>query len=208
MSTILGGGTPESSNLVRVAFDMSLRSSRSTGGIRPVAFAPYGCFSLYMPGLHGPSRAAQNKNGSNPDRGASSRDAAERSCAESPLVLIVDDDHGIRESLSMILDNEGLTPMAARHGKEALDWLRGEHRRPDLIILDLMMPVMNGWDFRTAQLSDPQLAAIPTIVLTADSEAEAQAKGLAANKGLRKPVELDALLDAVERLIPPWHSED
>lgn len=174
----------------------------------PVAFEPHEFSRLHMPGLLGPYRAAQSKGGSGTDRSASSPDAERRSGAESPLVLIVDDDHGIRESLSMVLDNEGLTPMVARNGLEALDCLRGGQRRPDLIILDLMMPVMNGWDFRTAQLSDPQLAAVPTLVLTADSEAETQARDLAANDGLRKPVELDTLLDAVERLIPQWHPED
>lgn len=123
-------------------------------------------------------------------------------------VLVIDDDRGMRDSLAMVLENEGLEAMVATNGAEAMECLRQLSRAPDLIILDLMMPVMNGWDFRSAQLADPQLAAIPTVVLTADTDASRQANELAVSHCLYKPIDVDSLLDVVARLIPDWQPDD
>lgn len=82
------------------------------------------------------------------------------------LVLIVDDDEDIRETVQLALQLDNHTTALAAHGGEALDWLR-QHRRPCLILLDLMMPVMDGWDFRAEQLADPDLKDVPVFILTA-----------------------------------------
>ena len=69
---------------------------------------------------------------------------------EEPCVLIVEDDDGAREALSDCLEMEGISVASARNGKEALDYLHHSHR-PKVILLDLFMPVMTGWEFRAAQ---------------------------------------------------------
>src|SRR3954470_12387725 len=84
-------------------------------------------------------------------------------------VLVVDDDPDIRESVRLVLEDEGYEVEEAADGAAALALLRAATTRPDVILLDLMMPVMNGWQFRAAQLADDDLADIPVIVLSADS---------------------------------------
>lgn len=125
-----------------------------------------------------------------------------------PLILIADDDRDVRKTLAALLEYEGLECREAHDGAEALELLRRMERRPDLILLDLMMPVMNGRDFRAAQLADPQLATIPTLILTAATDAASQAKDLTAAGCLRKPINLDALLSDIERLIPGWQPDE
>jgi CheY-like chemotaxis protein len=81
-------------------------------------------------------------------------------------ILLVDDDESIRSSLKEHLEEEGHVVITAADGHQAFRILRrGE--RPDVIVLDAMMPVMNGWDFRSAQLSEPDFAAIPVVVVSA-----------------------------------------
>jgi CheY-like chemotaxis protein len=90
----------------------------------------------------------------------------------------------------------------AENGRRALELLRG----PDafcVILLDIMMPVMNGYEFREEQLKDPTLASIPVIVLTADGRAREKAAELSAWHILQKPLSPPALLDAVERCCQP-----
>src|SRR5438445_696734 len=82
-------------------------------------------------------------------------------------VLLVDDDFEICDTLSQLLQDEGYSVATASNGLEALHYLRGA-TLPRLILLDLMMPVMNGWQFRHEQQRDPELASIPLVVLSAD----------------------------------------
>ena len=107
-------------------------------------------------------------------------------------ILIVDDDRDIREELALLLEENDYCVLLADHGLHALEVMRAGNR-PDAIILDLMMPVMDGWEFRERQKSDPDLAHIPVIVTTA-SEKSIDAAAL-----LRKPVDRDALLRALEK---------
>src|SRR5689334_6104245 len=79
-------------------------------------------------------------------------------------ILVVDDDEDILEALRDLLRDEGYDVVAARDGRTALERLRGG-LRPRLILLDLMMPTMNGYEFRREQRADPALAGIPTIVV-------------------------------------------
>jgi CheY-like chemotaxis protein len=114
-------------------------------------------------------------------------------------ILVVEDDADIRSALTTILREEGYGVASAGDGREALGLLRGG-ARPDLILLDLMMPVMNGSDFRVAQLSDPALADIPVVVLTANGRFRDAARMLGAADAFGKPFDLDALLASIERV--------
>jgi CheY-like chemotaxis protein len=114
-------------------------------------------------------------------------------------VLVVEDDADILRAIVQVLQDEGHTVRTAVNGRVALDALRaGGAPRPRLIILDLMMPVMDGWTFRAEQLADPTLADIPVIILTADGNATDKANNLGGAGALRKPVDLVTLLAAVE----------
>ena len=123
----------------------------------------------------------------------------ETALQRSTVSLIVEDDGDIRDSLTQILREEGYAVTGVANGQEALDHL---HRAgpSDLILLDLMMPVMDGWQFRIRQQEDPDLAAIPVVVLSADGNVRRKAEALGAQGALAKPFDLDSLLDAVTRL--------
>jgi CheY-like chemotaxis protein len=82
------------------------------------------------------------------------------------VILLVEDEAAIREVSEAVLEAEGYRVVSACNGSDALDVLRAG-LRPCMIILDLMMPVMDGWQFRQAQLGDPELLKIPTVVYTA-----------------------------------------
>src|SRR5262245_8815338 len=120
------------------------------------------------------------------------RDAAETS------VLVVEDDFDLRDALVPILEYEGHRVVSAANGREALDRLQAMPL-PSLILLDLMMPVMNGEAFRAEQLRDPRLAAIPVVVVSADPTAEEQAARMGAVGCIRKPFDVDDLLATVRR---------
>lgn len=115
------------------------------------------------------------------------------------LILIVDDDRDVALSVSDVLEAEGYGVAIAGNGQEALDYLRTTPR-PVLILLDMAMPVMDGWQFREAQLKVPEVASIPVITLTADGDARRKAAEVKAVSYLSKPVTVDGLLDAVERV--------
>jgi CheY-like chemotaxis protein len=109
-------------------------------------------------------------------------------------VMVVEDDVATRELLMQVLTFEGFTAVGARDGREALRHLREEHVTPEVILLDLMMPVMDGWHFRAEQLKDPALARIPVVVMSAAGDE------LPADAHVAKPFDLDVLLDTVARL--------
>jgi CheY-like chemotaxis protein len=113
-------------------------------------------------------------------------------------VLVVEDDVDVRESLVEVLADRGYILLAAANGKEALEMLRGGGTKPGLILLDIMMPVMDGQQFRAAQLEDPELAAIPVIVLSAHAKVADLMRQMGVCGFLRKPVELKHLLAAVD----------
>jgi CheY-like chemotaxis protein len=116
-----------------------------------------------------------------------------------PAVLIVDDDFDVRDSLVDVLSDAGYEVVTAGDGKEALEKIRGG-LRPALIILDLMMPVMDGFQFRSEQKADPQLASIPVIILTADRRVDGKDLPIDADAYVAKPTRIDRLMDAVKRL--------
>jgi len=113
-------------------------------------------------------------------------------------LLVVDDDVELRASLADVLRDAGFAVLEAANGKDALTLLRSEPP-PDAILLDLMMPVMDGWEFRAAQKREPSLARTPVVVMTADGSPHAEAVDAALL--VRKPFDLRTLLDGVDRVL-------
>lgn len=113
-------------------------------------------------------------------------------------VLVVEDDPDIRDVLMEALDQAGFTVRSAANGAEALADLRAGHL-PGVILLDLMMPVMDGWQFRAEQLKDTRLAGIPTMVISAGG-LQAIPPG---TSPLRKPFDLDQLVTEIGLHVPP-----
>jgi CheY-like chemotaxis protein len=115
------------------------------------------------------------------------------------MVLVVDDDASIRESLADLLGDEGYRVQTATNGAEALSLLRAPALpRPCVILLDLMMPVMNGQQFYVEQQRDPLLATIPIVVISADKNVALKASGFQ-GEYLPKPVRLDTVLGVLGR---------
>lgn len=120
-------------------------------------------------------------------------------------VLVVDDDPDICEVIQTVLGLYGYQVVTARDGAEALAKLTSG-LLPCLIILDLMMPHMNGFQFLEEQRRDPALREIPVVILSGDGKADTKGKALGV-EGLRKPIPLDVLLATVERSCAPRSSE-
>jgi len=121
--------------------------------------------------------------------------------AASKTILVVDDDADIREIIAFALDNYGYPTVAVRDGSSALAWLR-TNPEPSLILLDLMMPELGGIGFMEAYRANPALHRIPVVVMSGDGNAEQVASRLGASGCLKKPMDLDQLVAAVERWVP------
>lgn len=110
-------------------------------------------------------------------------------------VLIVEDDAAIREVMRIVMEFEGYTVFSAENGKEGLEVL-AKIPNPCLVLLDLMMPVMDGWAFADRLQKDATLAATPIVVVTAFSE---RAQSIENATVLKKPVDVDVLLNTVKK---------
>jgi CheY-like chemotaxis protein len=117
-------------------------------------------------------------------------------------VLIVEDDADLREMMAQLLTLEGFQAETAANGRDALEYLR-RGDPPDVILLDLMMPVMDGWEFRRRQREDPALAKVPVVVLSALDATRAVDLDEAAF--LKKPLDFDRLLQLVRRYCQNSH---
>lgn len=113
--------------------------------------------------------------------------------AQFKTILVIEDDHDTRVSLRKILEREGYFVFSAADGKAGLELLH-RIKPPCLIILDVIMPLMNGAEFLDAIEKDPILHLVPVVLLSAFPEA---AKKLVVKAFVQKPIELDSLLDAV-----------
>ena len=115
-------------------------------------------------------------------------------------ILVVEDDADLRRSLAEVLEDEGCVVACAKDGEDALRQLDG--LPPQAILLDLTMPGMDGWTFRSLQRSDPRLASIPTIVISAAFAADPRglAEELAPDAYLPKPFDVGTLVDALKRV--------
>ncbi len=110
-------------------------------------------------------------------------------------ILLVDDDSELRRAMVDLLASDDYTAAGVANGQEALEWLGRAEHPPRLILLDLMMPVMDGWQFRKEQLDDPSLASIPVAVLSARGNAPLD-DGV---EVLQKPIRPQLLLEFVAR---------
>lgn len=114
-------------------------------------------------------------------------------------LMLVEDDLDVAEAMLDVLVDEGYAVDHACNGREALEMLRAHEGEPLLILLDLMMPEMDGAQFREQQLSDPRLAHIPVVVLSADRQGAQTARELGASDFAAKPIRPEQLLSIVER---------
>lgn len=151
---------------------------------------------MAFPLLVEPLRFAADPPGSPPGPPVPCREPDRESSASYCPVLIVEDDPDLREMMAQLLTLEGFEAATAENGREALKYLR-TNRAPDLILLDLMMPVMDGWEFKREQERDAALAGVPVIVLSALDQA--RAPEVAAHAFLKKPLDFDRLLELVRR---------
>ncbi len=110
---------------------------------------------------------------------------------QSKTILVIEDDRTIRNTIKLILELEGYKVLLAADGREGLNLL-SDVPAPCLILLDLMMPVMTGWEFIEALEADQVLMAIPVVVVTAFSEKAEKVKS--ERKVIKKPLEFDTLL--------------
>ncbi len=115
-------------------------------------------------------------------------------------VLVVDDDVNIRYSLVEALEDEGYRALSASNGVEALEVLRVLPKPPSVILLDLMMPVMDGWEFRAQQQRDPVLSKIPVVVISAHANVVEEAAQVSASAYLVKPFQLEDLVATVGKV--------
>ncbi|HEX2123924.1 MAG TPA: response regulator [Thermoanaerobaculia bacterium] len=125
--------------------------------------------------------------------------------AGSHVVLVVDDDPNIRGLIVAALKRDGYTFLEAPNGREALDLMRNEH--PDVVVLDLMMPILSGWDVLRERSAEPELQRIPVILVSANRDPEvatAVSQGICAF--LPKPFDIGALSALVRSCISPTSS--
>jgi CheY-like chemotaxis protein len=114
------------------------------------------------------------------------------------VVLVIDDNADIREMVCLVLEGDGYEVAGVSNGKEAIDWLHAE-AAPSVVLLDLTMPVMDGYQFLRAKAADPGLVDVPVIVLTAVTGFRPLPLDQQVRECLPKPFSTRALLDAVER---------
>ena len=125
----------------------------------------------------------------------------DRSTDMRSTVLVVDDDADCRTMLEHTLTFEGFRVVCACNGREALTL--AHEQRPGVILLDLMMPVMSGYEFRRNQQSDPSLADIPIVCISGTYNAEARARDIDAAACFTKPLQLDALVGTIRTMLAP-----
>jgi CheY-like chemotaxis protein len=117
---------------------------------------------------------------------------------QPPAVLVIDDEADLRDGVAFWLEQNGYPVVTASNGEEGLALLRSG-LRPSLVLLDLMMPIRDGFGFRQAQLQDPLCADIPVVVFSGVYDPRAHSAALRAAAYLQKPVDLDQLLGLVRQ---------
>lgn len=122
--------------------------------------------------------------------------AEERQTAQRCLVAVIEDDSEFRNMLRDLLEEEQYRVVAVSNGAEALEALRGESV-PNVILLDVSMPVMDGFDFLRFRNEDPRLAAVPVVLVTNAKPNERPTIGV--NDVVRKPIDIDEILYAIKR---------
>jgi CheY-like chemotaxis protein len=120
----------------------------------------------------------------------------------SRTILLIEDDRDICEIVELVLSEEGYETVSVPNGAEGLRLLRASTTRPFVIMLDLMLPVMDAWQFRSEQLRDAALAEIPVVIFSANPKVWRHADMLGAAAVIRKPPNLNEILDVVSRFAP------
>jgi CheY-like chemotaxis protein len=128
--------------------------------------------------------------------------AGPRASAEGRAVLIVDDDPDVREVVGLVLREQGFATIEARNGIQALSMLRSLEPKPALVLLDLMMSAMDGWQLRLRLKEDPALSEIPIVIITAHAGVlGAQQAAAARQPVLQKPLDFDKLIRVVTEIV-------
>lgn len=118
------------------------------------------------------------------------------------MILIVEDDLEIREELIDLIRFEGQPVAGVENGAAALAWLEQAPKLPWVILLDLMMPVMDGWQFRAAQRRHPRFASIPVVLMSGAGDVKSEARALEAQGFLLKPFTSEGVFEALEPFLP------
>ncbi len=118
-----------------------------------------------------------------------------RRAFERVQILVVDDDEGIRDAVREVLCEAGFSVVTRENGEVALEYLRAAAELPSLIVLDLMMPVLDGWAFLREASRDSRLCCVPIVVMSAGGAAARSSLGEKCSF-LKKPIDVDALLAA------------
>jgi CheY-like chemotaxis protein len=119
-----------------------------------------------------------------------------------PLVMVIDDDADIRTAIQDLLDGEGFATVGAADGQAALNLLADSRNRPALILLDLMMPIVDGWTFCKIRQGIVTLMEIPVITISAASTTGTRAP-LRVDGSIEKPFDADVLIQLVTRMVGP-----
>jgi len=114
-------------------------------------------------------------------------------------ILLVEDDPDLRDAVRLVLEDAGYDVVCTENGRDALARLR--ESPVSLVLLDLMLPVMDGFEFRVQQMQDPQIASIPVIVFSCGSDIEEKVVPLRVSACLRKPIDVDALVALIGALV-------
>ena len=114
------------------------------------------------------------------------------------MILVVDDNEIFSSALAAFLEKEGQTVQCAANGEEGLRWLANSPIRPSLVLLDVVMPVLDGWTFLTEMRKNPRLVKVPVVIMSADSNLSERAKQLGAAAVVRKPVAPETFSRIVE----------
>lgn len=116
-------------------------------------------------------------------------------------ILVIEDDRDIRRNMGLLLETEGYSVDLAENGQVALQFLNSVGDLPELIILDLMMPVMDGFQFREEQEKSARISNIPVIIMTADGHVEEKKIRTNATATLKKPADINAILNTIESIL-------
>lgn len=126
-----------------------------------------------------------------------------QACHNNRTIFLIEDDEAILESLKEILELSAYSVLSASNGKQALDMLKERRATkkmmPSLILLDLMMPVMDGFEFRSQQLLEGEISDIPVVVMSAAGQIDKKVKEISVTAYLKKPINIDVLLETVDR---------
>jgi two-component system, OmpR family, response regulator CpxR len=114
-------------------------------------------------------------------------------------ILVIEDDSAIREMLVQTLEEEGFAAVGTGDGMEALSYLQTTSGLPCVILLDLMMPGMNGWQFRQIQQDHPAIGAIPVVLLSARPDVRASLAEIGVDAYVPKPINFDLLMNIIRR---------